>query len=71
MKKNIRLSKKVVDYLDGNITPEEAENFEKIIAEDQEVRDERALTSRVIRAIEGHAFREMLTKIHEKHFGNE
>ena len=62
-------SKKVVDYLDGNLSPNEAQDFEKTIREDQEVQDEVALTSRVIKAIQGHAFKEMLKKIHQEKFG--
>ncbi|MEO5979354.1 MAG: hypothetical protein ABIS36_06515 [Chryseolinea sp.] len=70
MNKNNPHSKKLVEYLDGNLSADEIEEFEKTINEDGDLKKELVLTGRVIDAIEGHAFKQMLMKIHDQHFGS-
>jgi hypothetical protein len=55
------------DYLSGNLSPEQVVEFEKILRDEMQVQNDVTLTKKVIDGVEGHAFKKMLKRIHNKH----
>jgi anti-sigma factor RsiW len=66
MSKELNHIKEIDEYLSGELSPEHLAEFEKRIQEEENVRNDVALTKKVIEGIQGHAFKNMLKDIHSK-----
>ena len=58
------------DYLSGKLTPELREAFEKRLLTDFNLQEDFETTKQTIEGIQGYAFKNMLKRLHAKHFGN-
>ena len=58
------------DYLSGKLTPELREAFEKRLLTDFDLQEDFETTKQTIERIQGYAFKNMLKRLHAKHFGN-
>jgi anti-sigma factor RsiW len=63
--------KEIDDYLSGELTNEQKAEFEKRIAAHQDLREDVELVDRLIEGIQGYGFKQMLKRIHAKHFGKD
>ncbi len=71
MNKDLAKLIEIDNYLAGELTNEEKIQFEEKIREHHELKEDVQLTDRVIKAIRGYGFKQMLKKIHQEHFGND
>jgi len=69
MSKDQPIQQEIDNYLSGRLSAEHLAEFEKRILDEQELQDEVNLTKQVIDGIQGHAFKTMLERIHERNFG--
>ncbi len=68
MSKDLKNIEDIEQYLSGNLTPEARIDFEKELEEDTNLQNDLKTTMQVIEGIQGHAFKEMLKILHDKHF---
>ena len=70
MSKELNHIKEIDEYLSGELSPEHLAEFEKRMQEKEDVRNDVAITKKVIEGIKGSAFKNMLKDIHSKLFSD-
>lgn len=71
MNKDLSTTKEIDDYLFGELTPELKTEFEKRVRLEHDLQEEVEITKRLIKAIHGYGFKQMLKKIHIEQFGED
>ena len=70
MSKDLKNIEEIDNYLSGELSVQHRNEFEKRLEEDNNLQDELMITKRVIAAIQGYAFKNMLKEIHEENLSN-
>jgi len=69
MSKVINHTREIDSYLAGELSPDETAAVEKKLLEDYSFREDLEVTKRLIRAIRGYGFRQMLEKLQREQLG--
>jgi anti-sigma factor RsiW len=69
MSKDLKHIEEIDNYLSGELSGEHRNEFEKRLKGDNELQGELMVTKRVISALQGYAFKNMLKEIHEENIG--
>ncbi|HTF19615.1 MAG TPA: hypothetical protein VK658_16195 [Chryseolinea sp.] len=68
MDKRLDQLKQIDAYLAGELSAEEIVLFEERFRMEQGIQDDVEITRRLVNAIRGYGFKEMLKRIHNEHF---
>jgi hypothetical protein len=60
--------KEIDAYLAGELTPDQAAVFQERFRVEQGIKDDVEITRRLIKAIRGYGFKQMIKGIHRNHF---
>lgn len=71
MSKRLDDLKQIEAYLAGELTPEDRVRFEEKMLSEQAVQENTEITRRLIKAIRGYGFKQMIKGIHDDHFGKD
>jgi hypothetical protein len=69
MKQELIQLQEIDEFLSGELKPEHLAEFEKRLAEEEDVRDDVEITKNVIQGVQASAFRDMLHRIHGRIHG--
>jgi anti-sigma factor RsiW len=71
MNKDLKHIEEIDNYLSGELSVEARNEFEKRLTQDNNLQDELVITKRVIAAVKGYAFKNMIKEIHEENLSKD